>query len=166
MCLDTAQQFWSSKTVGSGYLTQLDSGPCVRTLCNNSNPAKMLESGFGTEWTRAHVSIHCQTRSSKNVGIGYLNQLDSGPCVQTLCKNSNPAKMSVSGIWTEWTQAHVSRNCATRSSKNVGIRYLNQLDSGPCVRTLCSNSDQAKCRNRVFEQDRLGPMCLDTVQQC
>jgi len=32
--------------------------------------------------------------------IGYLNPMDSGPCVRRLCNNSNTAKMSELGIWT------------------------------------------------------------------
>ena len=76
----------------------------------------------------------------KNVGIGYLNPMDSGPCVRTLCNNPNPAKMSESGIWATWIRAHVSRHCAT-----ILIWQ--------------------KCWNWVFESNGLRPMCPETVQQ-
>jgi len=152
----------------------MDSAPCVRTQCNNSNPAKMSESGIWTEWTRSHVSGHsatiliqqiCRNRvfepsvlgpmcpdtvqqfsSSKYVGIGYLSHMDSGPCVRTLCHNSNPAKMSESGIWTEWTWSHVFGHCARIliQQKCRNRVFESHMDSAPCVRTLCHNSNPAK----------------------
>jgi len=129
---------------------------------------EMSESGICTGWTQANVSGHCATMttgqkcrnqvflpiglrpmcpdtlqqfySGRNVGIGYLNRLDSGQCVQTLNNNSEDAKMFNSGICINCTGTHVSGHCATI--------IIGQI-----------------CRNQVFDPDGLGPMCPDTEQQ-
>jgi len=109
MSPDTVQQFWSSKNVGIGYLSHMDLAPCVRTLCHNSNPAKMSESGIWTEWTRSHVSGHrarilIQQKCRNRV---FESHMDSAPCVRTQCNNSNPAKMSESVVMSRgnpWVQ--------------------------------------------------------------
>ena len=45
MCPDTVQQFYSVKNVAIAYLNQMDPGPYVRTLYNNSNQAEISQSG-------------------------------------------------------------------------------------------------------------------------
>ena len=111
----------------------------------NSNPAKMLVSGIWATWTRAHVSGHCSTiLIRQNVGIGYMNWMDLGPSVWTLCNNSYPAKMSELDIWAEWTRAHVSGHCVTNMS---GLNIMQ------------------KSMDQVFKQSHLGPKCLGSLQQ-
>jgi len=81
--------------------------------------------------------------------------MDLGPCVQTLCSNSNLAKMSESGIWTWWTQKAWN-------------------DHAKCFPISCSNINQGvlsghqsyRCSELEFKRNHLLPRGCPQSETC
>ena len=132
MCLDTVQQFWTSSNVRIGYLNQSDSGHvsrhCTTILIRQKCRTWIIES--------TRLGPMCQDTiqmfwPSENVGIGHLNWLDSGPCVQILYTNSNLARM-------------LEGHCTTILIRQ---KCQNQIFKQTRLRPVCSDTVQCSVYN-------------------